>query len=238
MTSGSEVSILIAFSAGLLSFFSPCVLPLFPSYITYITGRSFEEIKDQGQSSDTRRLAAMHSLFFIAGFSIVFIFLGVMFSYLGSFFGIRKTWLERAGGVIIILFGLHMTGALKIRFLNQEKLAAAAGDKKRSGYFGSLAVGAIFAFGWTPCVGPVLSSILIYASTLEGMSEAVLLLAVYSLGLGIPFFLSGIAINKFLLMFNRIKGFMKAVPVVSGIFLILIGGLLFSGMFSRLGGLF
>ncbi len=235
MVTGSEVSILIAFSAGILTFLSPCILPLFPSYITYITGRSFEEIKSSTRSSDITRRTVINSLFFILGFSIVFTLLGVTLSYLGSFFGIKRLWLERAGGVLIILFGLNMIGVFKIGILNRK--AGIKVNKKDFGYMGPLVVGMAFAFGWTPCVGPILSSILIYASTLESLPRAIALLAAYSIGLGVPFLLSGMAVNRFLYLFARFKNFMRFVPLVSGVFLIIIGAVLFSGQFSAIAGL-
>ncbi len=235
MTNTSEVSIIVSFVAGLLTFLSPCVLPLFPSYITYITGRSFEDLKTGGSSFNIRRTTVLHSLFFILGFSIVFMLLGITFAYLGSFFGIRKTLMEKAGGVLIILFGLHMSGALNLRFLNREKKATLA--KRKTGYFGSLLIGMAFAFGWTPCVGPILSTILIYASTLESLPRAIMLLSFYSIGLGVPFLISSLLINQFLFIFNRFKGFMKFVPIITGIFLIGVGILLFLGIFSKLAGM-
>jgi len=236
MVSGSEVSILIAFSAGVLTFLSPCILPLFPSYITYITGRSFEDIKSSVKSYDITRLTVINSLFFILGFSIIFVSVGITLSYFGSFFGIKRIWLERVGGILIILLGLNMMGILKTKFLSQEKVITS--KKKRFGYLGSLLVGMAFAFGWTPCLGPILSSILIYATTLENLSKAVVLLLTYSLGLGLPFLIAGIAINQFLFLFTRFKNFMRFVPIVSGIFLITMGVALFSGQFSRIAGLF
>ena len=236
MNSGNEVSILIAFSAGILTFLSPCILPLFPSYITYITGRSFEDIKGIERSSDIRRLTIINSLFFILGFSIIFVLLGMTFSYLGSFFGIKKIWLERIGGILIVLFCLNIMGFLNIGFLKKEK--AFILKKRNIGYISSLVVGMAFAFGWTPCVGPILSSILIYASTLESLPRATILLIAYSLGLGVPFLIAGILINQFLFIFNRFKAFIRFIPVISGVFLIVVGVLLFSGMFSRLAGIF
>ncbi|MBU1062078.1 MAG: cytochrome c biogenesis protein CcdA, partial [Candidatus Omnitrophica bacterium] len=121
MGTESEVSIIISFGAGLLTFLSPCILPLFPSYITYITGKSFEDMKTLAHASNIRRVTAVHSLFFILGFSIIFVLLGVTVAYLGSFFGIRRIWLERIGGGLIILFGLHISGLLKLKFLMLER---------------------------------------------------------------------------------------------------------------------
>ncbi len=235
MVSGNEVSILIAFSAGILSFLSPCILPLFPSYITYITGRSLEDIKSSGRASDITKLTAINSLFFILGFSIIFVLMGIALSYFGSFLGIKRIWLERAGGVLIILFGLDIMGVLKTRFLSRTKGVSL--KRKNFGYLGSLLVGMAFAFGWTPCVGPILSSILIYASTLESLPKATTLLLAYSMGLGLPFLIAGLAINQFLFLFAKFKNFMRFAPLVSGIFLIAIGIVLFSGQFSRITGL-
>jgi len=161
--------------------------------------------------------------------------LGITFAYLGSFFGIRKTLMEKAGGVLIILFGLHMSGALNLRFLNREKKTTLT--KRKTGYFASLLIGMAFAFGWTPCVGPILSTILIYASTLESLPRAIMLLSFYSMGLGVPFLISSLLINQFLFIFNRFKGFMKFVPIITGVFLIGVGILLFLGIFSKLAGM-
>ncbi|MBU1853761.1 MAG: cytochrome c biogenesis protein CcdA [Candidatus Omnitrophica bacterium] len=232
MGTESEVSIIISFGAGLLTFLSPCILPLFPSYITYITGKSFEDMKTLAHASNIRRVTAVHSLFFILGFSIIFVLLGVTVAYLGSFFGIRRIWLERIGGGLIILFGLHISGLLKLKFLMLERKLVY--HRRKISYFSSLLIGMVFAVGWTPCVGPILSSILIYASTQEGLPRAIMLLSFYSLGLGLPFFLASLAINQFLSMFNRFKAFMKFVPIVTGIFLIFIGAVLFSGHFQVL----
>ncbi|MFC1509432.1 cytochrome c biogenesis CcdA family protein [Candidatus Omnitrophota bacterium] len=235
MTNTSEVSIIVSFSFGILTFLSPCILPLLPSYITYITGRSFEDIKTL-DSPNLRKITALHSLFFILGFSVVFVILGVSFSYLGSFFGIKKAWLEKLGGAFIIFLGLHMLGVFKLGFLNLQKRLKF--NRKKVSYFGSLLIGMAFAVGWTPCVGPILSSILIYASTLETIPRAIVLLFSYSLGLGVPFFIASLAINQFLFLFNRFKVFMRFVPIVTGIFLIAVGILLFLGQFYKLAGIF
>ncbi len=236
MSNASEVSIIMSFVAGLLTFLSPCVLPLFPSYITYITGKSFEDLKSSEERSSIRRLTAIHSLCFILGFSVIFILFGITFASLGSFFGIKRLWLERTGGILIVLFGVHMLGVLNIGILNREKKIIY--HKKNISYFGSFLIGMAFSVGWTPCVGPILSSILIYASTLESLPRATLLLCFYSLGLGIPFFMASLAVNQFLFIFNRFKAVMKFVPVVTGVFLILIGILLFLGHFSKLSSIF
>lgn len=229
MGSVSEVSIFMAFSAGFLTFLSPCVLPLFPSYITYITGRSFDGLKKEDPSVNIRKLTILHSLFFIIGFSIVFTSLGISISYLGSFFGLKKIWLERIGGLLIILFGLNISGLLNIRFFNREK--AFIPLKKKIGYIGSSLAGMAFAISWVPCAGPILSSILIYASTLDSLMYAAMLLMVYSLGLAVPFLIAGLAMNQFLFIFNRFKAFMRFVPIFSGVFLVLIGLRMLLGRF-------
>lgn len=235
MTNGSEVSIIISFTAGILTFLSPCILPLFPSYISYITGKSFEDIKGQDPSFNIKKATALNSLFFILGFSIIFVLLGITFVYIGSFFGIGRLWLQRIGGILIILFGLHISGIFNIKFLNCEKKLGY--NKKRFGYAGSLLIGMAFAVGWTPCVGPILSSILLYASTLESLPRAAVLLFFYSLGLGVPFFAASLAINQFLFLFNRFRNFTRFIPLATGLFLILIGILLLSGQFSMFSSL-
>jgi cytochrome c-type biogenesis protein len=231
MNNISEVSIIVSFGAGILSFLSPCILPLFPSYISYITGKTFEDINSAEFSSQMRKTTALHSLCFILGFSLIFIMMGVSFSLLGSFFGIKRVWIERIGGICIILFGLHISGLLKVGLLNREKKLIGNNIKKIS-FLGSLAVGMAFAAGWVPCVGPVLSSILIYASSFDSMPKAIVLLSSYSLGLGIPFFIGGVMVNHFLFVFKRFRAIMKFVPVITGVFLVLMGGLLFSGYYS------
>ncbi|MFH1782943.1 MAG: cytochrome c biogenesis protein CcdA [Candidatus Omnitrophota bacterium] len=224
----NEVSILISFSAGLLTFLSPCILPLLPSYITYITGKSFEDLKGSGASAkNIRSLTAKHSLSFILGFSVVFVLLGMTITYLGSFFGIKRIWLERIGGGVIILLGLHLLGILKLDFLAKEKRAGIS--KRKIGYLSSFLMGNAFALGWTPCVGPILSSILIYASSVKSMPRAALLLFIYSLGIGVPFFIASLLINQFLFFFNKFKKFIVIIPKITGAFLLIIGILLISG---------
>lgn len=231
----SEVSIFMSLVAGILTFVSPCILPLFPSYISYISGKSFDDITALDVSSNIRKITAGHSLCFIAGFSVVFVVLGLVFSYLGSFFGIESKWLERIGGGVIILLGLNLLGVIKIDFLGREKKLTY--HRKRPGYLSSLLMGMAFAVGWTPCVGPILSTILIYASRIESLSRAGILLFFYSMGLGVPFFIAGFAINQFIFIFNRFKAVMKVIPIITGVFLIFAGILLFIGKFSQLSGI-
>lgn len=220
MGQGQEISILIAFFAGLLSFFSPCVLPLVPSYITYITGVSFNELTDVRTRGSLKRVTACHSVFFILGFSLIFILMGASASYLGQLLSRYQTWIVRIGGMLIILLGIHFILQI-FPFLQIEKQFHLKGKPKV--YWGSFLVGIVFAAGWTPCIGPILSTILIYASTSQKFQTGIMLLAFYSLGLGIPFFLSSLAFNLFLSTFEKIRRYMRVIIFISGFFLIGIG---------------
>jgi len=232
MNQPQEISTLIAFFAGLLSFISPCVLPLVPSYITYITGVSFKELTDVSPKSKLRWATVSHSLLFIMGFSTIFILMGASASYLGQLLARYQNWIMKGGGVLIIILGIHFTGIINLPFLQMEKRFELS--KKPLGYLGSFLVGIVFAAGWTPCIGPILSTILIYASTSQSFTTGVFLLIVYSMGLGIPFFLSSLAFNSFLSAFERIKRYMQVVTIVSGIFLIVIGILFLTDTFREI----
>jgi len=232
MNSSKEISILIAFSAGLLSFVSPCVLPLIPSYITYITGVSFKELTDAEARAKLRWATIFHSLLFIMGFSTIFILMGASASYLGQLMLQYQYWIMKGGGVLIIILGIHFTGVINLPFLQMERRFEL--KKKPLGYLGSFLVGIVFAAGWTPCVGPILSTILLYASTSKSYKTGVVLLAFYSMGLGVPFFLSSLAFNLFLSAFERIKRYMRVITIVSGSFLIAIGILLLTDMFKEI----
>jgi cytochrome c-type biogenesis protein len=232
MKQPQEVSVLIAFSAGLLSFVSPCVLPLVPSYITYITGISFKDLSEAGSKGRLRWLTVSHSLLFILGFSLVFVLMGASASYLGRALVQYQSWIMKVGGILIILLGIHFTGLITIPFLQMEKRFELG--KKPLGYLGSFLVGVVFAAGWTPCVGPILSTILLYASTAKSFTTGVVLLGFYSLGLGIPFLLASLAFNSFLSAFDRMRRYMRVIMIVSGAFLILIGILLLTDLFTTL----
>jgi cytochrome c-type biogenesis protein len=232
MSQPQQISGMIAFTAGLLSFASPCVLPLVPSYITYITGVSFKELTDVGARSRLRWVTIFHSLFFIAGFSLVFILMGASATYIGQLLAQYQYWIMKGGGVLIILLGIHFTGIINIPFLQIEKRFEM--KTKPLGYIGSLLVGVAFAAGWTPCIGPILSTILIYASTSKSFTTGILLLTYYSIGLGIPFFLSSLAFNSFLSAFDKIKRYMRVINVVSGLFLIGIGILFLTDTFKEI----
>ena len=228
MKQPQEVSVLIAFAAGFLSFISPCVLPLVPSYITYITGVSFHDLTDQETRKKLKWTTLIHSCLFILGFSTVFILMGASASYLGQILSKYQTWIMKIGGILIILLGIHFILQI-FPFLQIEKRFEM--KKKPLGYLGSFLVGIVFAAGWTPCIGPILSTILIYASTSQQMTTGIVLLASYSLGLGIPFLLASLAFNLFLATFEKIRRYMKVIIFVSGFFLIAVGILLLTGTF-------
>ena len=228
MKQPQEVSVLIAFAAGFLSFISPCVLPLIPSYITYITGVSFHELTDQETRKKVKWTTLIHSCLFILGFSTVFILMGASASYLGQILSKYQTWIMKIGGILIILLGIHFILQI-FPFLQIEKRFEM--KRKPLGYLGSFLVGIVFAAGWTPCIGPILSTILIYASTSQQMTTGIVLLASYSLGLGIPFLLASLAFNLFLSTFEKMRRYMKVIIFISGFFLIGVGILLLTGTF-------
>ncbi len=221
----------MVFSAGLLSFLSPCVLPLIPSYVSYITGLSFEDLTGAHDRKTIRMRTISNSLVFIAGFSFMFVMLGASSSYIGSFLSDHQNTVRKAGGVMIVIFGLYISGILKIGVFSRDKRFHL--QNKPAGFFGTFLVGVVFAAGWTPCIGPVLGSILVYAGT-ESVASGMGMLAVYSLGLGIPFLITSVAINTALSYFKRINRYMRAVSVITGLFLVIAGILLFTNKFASL----
>ncbi len=228
-----NVSIFLAFGAGLLSFISPCVLPLVPSYVTFLTGVSFEELTDENQSDPKiKKIILLNSLMFILGFSIVFVAMGASLSLLGQYFSVYVGALRKIGAVVIILLGLHIIGVMNFGFLQREKRLHIFSENKPYGLVGSFFVGIAFAAGWTPCIGPILASILIMAGTSESLGTGVLFLVVYSAGLAIPFLLTALGISSFLKHFNQVKKYFRAVSITSGVFLIVIGGLIYSNYFA------
>jgi cytochrome c-type biogenesis protein len=229
MNETQNISFLVAFTAGFLSFLSPCVLPIIPSYICYITGISFDELKSK--SIKVKKFTIFHSLFFILGFSFIFISMGASASFLGKFLNIYRDILRIIGGILIIFFGIYLTGIIKLKFLQRDFRIHL--KEKPLGYLGTFIVGIAFACGWTPCIGPILSSILLYAGT-KDVNQGIFLLSTYSLGLGLPFFISSLAINTFLTYFNKFKKHLNLVEISSGIFLIFIGILIFTNKFSIL----
>jgi cytochrome c-type biogenesis protein len=220
-----------AFLAGLASFLSPCVLPLVPGYVSLISGASVEELQNN-KDSKLMNTVLLHSLMFILGFSVVFISLGAAASWVGQLLHEYKRPLTWVAGALVILFGLHLTGILKIKWLYADKrMHQVKGGQSPVGAF---VLGFAFAFGWTPCIGPVLSTILAMAGSTESAKKGILLLAVYSLGLAVPFLLTSLAIDRFLGFYRRFRSGMHWVEVGSGVVLIAIGGLLLTGRFTWL----
>ena len=220
------IEIFIAFGAGLISFLSPCVLPLIPGYIAYISGSSLNELLEK------KDVNLLPIILFTFGFSIVFIIFGASATYLGKFLLSNSFPLRIIAGVIIIFFSLHIIGIINIKFLNYEKKIYA--DRNNT-IFSSILIGMAFAFGWTPCIGPILGSILILASTTENIGKGILLLSSYSLGLAIPFILSGYLIQKFILLSKNIKKKMNVITKAGGILLFLTGILILTNQLQVLG---
>ncbi|TAL09851.1 MAG: cytochrome c biogenesis protein CcdA [Nitrospirae bacterium] len=229
---GPDVSLFIAFAAGLLSFVSPCVLPLVPSYITYITGLTLEELTSETERARVRGVIIVNSLLFIAGFSSVFIAFGASASLVGQLLTTYQDFIRKLGGALIVLFGLYVMGVLKIKFLMNEMRVHL--KSRPAGYVGSVLVGVAFAAGWTPCVGPILGTILVYASTTDSMLTGVKLLASYSLGIGLPLFITALAVDSFLNYFKKLRGYMYGISVASGIFLVLVGVLIYTNSLTLL----
>ena len=239
MEAGTDITIWIAFSAGVLSFFSPCVLPLIPSYLTYISGLSFGELKDANASTKVRMTVILHSLVFIAGFSVVFIALGALAGMASYSFqsNMREglSWIQKIGGVLIFMFGVHLSGLFHIGALLGEKRLHIR--NKPAGVLGTFLVGIAFAAGWTPCIGPILGAILaIAAGSAGGAGKGVLLLSFYSAGLGVPFLISGILFHSFLSFFDRFKKHIRVIEILTGVLLMIAGVMLFFDQFGRLTG--
>src|SRR4030043_1458791 len=227
-----DVSFSVAFLAGILSFLSPCVLPLVPSYVSFITGISFKDLTVSGDRKRIRYLTITNSVAFISGFSTVFIALGLSSSAIGSFLFEYLDLIRIIGGVLIIIFGLFLSGFLKLDFLMKYKKIHLGG--KPSGYLGTFIVGMTFAAGWSPCIGPILGTILVYASSKGSAVYGFKLLSVYSLGLALPFFLSSLMFNSFLSYSGKIRRYMRVIMIVSGLLLIVFGLLLLTNNVRQL----
>lgn len=232
----TEATYPLSFAAGVLSFLSPCVLPLVPSYVTFITGMSFDELTSMENRSRVRRLTIVNSVIFILGFSAVFLALGASSSLLGQWLALYQDWIRIIGGVVVIIFGLFIAGFLKMDFLMKERKFHLQG--RPAGYLGTFVIGMTFAAGWTPCIGPILGSILLVASSKGSTIYGIKLLSVYSLGLAVPFFVSGLAFNTFLSYTKTAYRHMRTIMVVSGILLIAFGVLLLTNKVRELTGYF
>jgi cytochrome c-type biogenesis protein len=225
---GQPIGVVVAFTAGLFSFLSPCVLPLFPSYLSFVTGMSVSDLTAE-LSAAARRRVLLHSLAFILGFSLVFVSLGASFSAAGQFLMDYRDVIRRFGGVLIVIFGLYIAGVLKVGFLGRTQQWQIR--EKPAGYLGSLAVGVTFAIGWTPCVGPILGAILSLAGTAETVQRGVGLLVAYSAGLGVPFLLSAVALGGFLKFFKSYRRFIPVVERAAGVLLVIVGLLVFTNYY-------
>lgn len=233
MSDASSVSFGLAFVAGLVSFLSPCVLPLVPSYITYVTGMTLDELGTGGRRG-ARASAALHAGLFVLGFALVFIALGATATALGATLRRSLPLLQQVGGVIIVAFGLYMTGLIRPAWLLSDRRVRLS--SKPAGLAGSVLVGVAFGAGWTPCVGPVLASILLYAGMKASMATGMLLLGSYALGLGIPFFITAVGINWYIAGARRLRGFLRPIEIGAGVVLVAVGALLFTGRFTVLSG--
>jgi cytochrome c-type biogenesis protein len=235
MTGPGSMSLGLAFLAGLVSFLSPCVLPIVPSYITFITGLTVDELGARGSAS-ARRRAALHATLFVLGFSLVFIALGATATVLGATLRRWLPLLQRIGGVALIVFGLTMIGVLRVGALMRERRLQLA--SKPAGVLGSLLVGVAFGAGWTPCVGPILASILLYAGMDAAPGRGTALLAMYALGLGIPFWIAAVGFNWYLAGARRLSRWLRPIEVASGVLLVLVGLLLVSNRFVLVSNFF
>ncbi|HMH51681.1 MAG TPA: cytochrome c biogenesis protein CcdA [Candidatus Acidoferrum sp.] len=225
--SGS-VGVLVAFSAGLFSFLSPCVLPLFPSYVSFITGMSVSDLTTD-LSGAARRRVMLHALAFVLGFSLVFVALGASFSAAGQFLLDYRNLIRQIGGALIVLFGLYIAGVFKLAAMGRTMQFQIR--EKPAGYLGSLLVGITFAIGWTPCVGPILGAILSLAGTSETVQRGIGLLIAYSAGLGVPFLISAVALGAFLKFFKRYRPFIPVMERAAGVILIVVGVLVFTNYY-------
>lgn len=237
MTAESHnITFVIAFSAGFLSFVSPCVLPLIPSYVSYITGISFEDLVEGGEEKNFTRVTLYNSLAFISGFTLIFVALGASSSYIGSILRDYQELIMRVGGLLVIFFGLFILGVIKFDFINREKKFHL--QEKPAGYLGSVFVGIVFAAGWTPCIGPMLGSILSLATSEGSVLFGIQLLFVYSIGLGLPFLITSLALNTFLHHLPKVTRHMKVITTVSGLILVGVGALLVTDRFTDLTNFF
>jgi cytochrome c-type biogenesis protein len=226
MPDSPSLGLLVAFAAGVLSFLSPCVLPLVPSYLGFLTGLSLDEMGGR------RRAALMHALAFVAGFTVVFLLLGASATALGRLLNYHRVWLERVGGLLIVFFGLVCMGVIRIRALQAERRLHL--QHKPLGYLGSGFVGMAFGAGWTPCIGPILGGIFTLASASDTLGRGMALLGAYSAGLAVPFLLAAWAVDGFLAWFQRFRRYLPWVMRASGALLVVVGVLLMTGQFTRL----
>ena len=226
MMQAASIGVGISFTAGVLSFLSPCVLPLIPSYVSFITGLSLEDVQR------SRRVALVNALLFIAGFTLVFLVLGATATILGQLLLRQREWVSRVGGVLVILLGLYLVGAFNLTFLARERRVHIA--NKPLGYLGTFLVGMAFAAGWTPCIGPILGAVLTYTASSADLNRGLVLLSAYSLGLALPFLVAALMIDRFMSTLQRYRTALAWTSKVSGALLILVGLLMVTGSMTLL----
>lgn len=232
----TDVSIFYTFVAGIISFLSPCVLPLVPGYISIVSGVSLDQLKTESQDDNFMRTVVLNSVMFIIGFSITFILLGAAATTVGQLLVSKKILIGELAGILLIVFGIHLTGLYRINLLYRDKRFNRF--QKPRGLLGALVLGLAFAFGWSPCIGPILGTVLTIASTKETVGQGVFLLAIYSLGLGIPFLLTSLGLNKFLAFYSRFKRHFQTMEVVSGVLVIAVGLLMVTNKMTQLNAWF
>ena len=225
-----DVTLLAAFAAGFLSFVSPCVLPLIPGYISFISGLTLEEMQGKVEAKSSRASVLTASMAFVLGFTVIFVAMGATASALGGWMSAHRGIIEKIAGAVLVVLGLHMMGVFRIRLLENDKRIHTRA--KPAGPIGAFVVGTAFAFAWTPCIGPILGGILTMAATRDSVGEGMQMLAVYSLGLGVPFLLTSVAIDRFFSAAARIRRHYRAIELVSGGLLIIVGLLIFFGQFT------
>lgn len=226
METAASIGLGISFLAGVLSFLSPCVLPLVPSYVTFVTGLSLEDVQQR------RHIALVHALLFVLGFTLVFLALGATATTLGRMLGYNREWVGRIGGVIVIVLGLYLLGVFNIGMFQRERRLHIA--TKPLGYLGTVFVGMAFAAGWTPCIGPILGAVLTFTASSADFQRGIWLLLAYSLGLAVPFVIAALMIDRFIGVFQRYRGAMLWTSRIAGVLLIFIGVLMLTDMMRLL----
>ncbi len=222
----ASIGIGISFAAGVLSFLSPCVLPLVPSYVTFVTGLSLEDVQQR------RHIALVHALLFVLGFTLVFLALGATATTLGRMLGYNRQWVGRIGGVVVIILGLYLLGAFNLGMFSRERRLHIA--TKPLGYLGTVFVGMAFAAGWSPCIGPILGAVLTFTASSADFQRGILLLLAYSIGLAVPFVLAALMIDRFIVIFQRYRVAMMWTSRIAGVLLIFIGALMLTDMMRLL----
>ena len=227
MAEPASIGLALAFSAGLLSFLSPCVLPLVPSYLTFVTGVGLDDL------GGARRSALVHALLFVLGFTLIFVALGASATVLGRLLGAYRIWITRLGGALVVLFGLYLLAAVRVGAFDRERRMHLA--NKPLGYLGTMLVGVAFGAGWTPCLGPILGAILTYTAATADLSRGLPLLLAYSIGLALPFLLAAVAVVRFLSAVTRMRPYLARVSQVCGVLLIVVGVMMMFDYFTTIG---